>query len=320
MDRAARNLLALAAVAIVVAAYGFCGLVAYGVLPLLEGNGRVDGVGLLGAVVLGMLLAVALARGGLALRRQASATRELSGRIEQEAVEPPPRLVLAAAESGLAGQISLLDAAEPCSFVYGALAPRVAISTGLLWRLSPDELRAALEHERYHVQNFDPLRGAIACAVVDALFFLPALGILRGRYEEARELAADRRAMRTAGVAALAGALLRASEGEESRHPAMVPLAARRRIDSRLAQLESGREPGLGGIDRRCLLATLIGVLAFLTLLVGVSAAGGDLGGTLASEFSPASLLEGVAFCLGPVALGAALASRIVSSRSSRTA
>jgi hypothetical protein len=77
MDRAARNLLALAAIVLTLAGYGLCGFVAYGLVPLLEGRVGDDGVGLLAVVGLGTLLALSIHRGGRTLWRQAAATRDL---------------------------------------------------------------------------------------------------------------------------------------------------------------------------------------------------------------------------------------------------
>src|SRR6478672_10137934 len=52
------------------------------------------------------------------------------------------------------------------------LTPRVAVSRGLLEGVSDDELRAVLEHERYHVCNLDPVprRRATVSLVSAALF------------------------------------------------------------------------------------------------------------------------------------------------------
>jgi Zn-dependent protease with chaperone function len=253
-------------------------------------------------------------RGGRTLWRQAAASRELSRRIDRATLAIPRRLLLAARAAGLAGRITLLDSTEPCSFVYGVLAPRVVISSALLSRLSTVELRAALEHERYHVQSLDPLRDALADAAVDAMFFLPALRTLGARYEGARELAADRRAVGIVGPRPLAGALLKAMEGAPSERQAAVPLAAHRSIDARLIQLETGREPALAGVSAGTLAATALGACVFVALLVGTPLAIGG-GADLSRELGPASLLEGAAYCLLPVAAASAVIYRRLSSR-----
>lgn len=307
MDRASRNFLALASIALTLVGYGFCGVIAYGFLPLLQGRTGEGFIGLLAVICLGALLTLPAVLAARALRREAAATRGLSRRIEAAALAPPPGLRLAALEAGLATRITLVDSQESCSFVYGALMPRVAISSGFLARLSAEELRAALEHERYHVQRLDPLRSTLASAAVEALFFLPALRILYKRYETARELAADRRAASVCGARPLAGALLKAIDGAvATERPATVPLAGPQLIDLRLAQLETGREPKLIGFGLLGLGGSALGALASLALFIAAPLATGgsaDVGGALARELAPGVLLEGAALCLVPIAV-----------------
>jgi Zn-dependent protease with chaperone function len=306
MDRAGRNFLALTTVALVFGAYGLCALIAYGVLPLAEGRSQNSGLASLAAAGLATLLVLSAFRAARTLRREMTAARALSRRIEADAIPIPSMLVLAAREVGLAGRVQVVDSARSCSFVYGALAPRVVLSGGLLSRLSGVELRAALEHERYHVLSLDPLRDALARAAVDGLFFFPALKSIHRRYEAARELAADRRAVTLVGSRPLAAALLKAMEGAGEAPPATVALAAPGVMEARLTQLETGREPGLAAVDGRSLAATALGALAFLILLAGIPlAAGGSR--ELARELGPASLLEGAILCLLPLTAVAAL-------------
>jgi Zn-dependent protease with chaperone function len=314
MDRATWNFLVLAAIALVVGAYGLCALVAYGIVPLLEGRGG-GGLAFIALTALATLVVVSAFRAARTLRREVAAAQALSRRIGAGAIPAPERLRIAANETGIEGRVVLIDSASACSFVFGIRSPRVVLSTGLLSRLSAEELRAALEHERYHVLCLDPLRGTVARVVVEALFFLPALRTLNRRYETGRELAADRRAAATVGRRPLAGALLKAMEGVAGEEPAAVALAAPAVIDSRLAQLETGREPRPRRIDAFSLVATGLGALAFAALLVGVPLAIG--GGTdLSRELGPASILEGVAFCLLPLTFVTALGYRRLSIRS----
>src|SRR2546429_7914322 len=91
--------------------------------------------------------------------------------------------------------------------------PAVAGSRGMLESVSPDELAAVLDHERYHVANYDPLKVVLARSLPDSLFFLPVLGELRGRYVAGRELAADRRAVQKSGASSLARGLFKVISG-----------------------------------------------------------------------------------------------------------
>jgi Zn-dependent protease with chaperone function len=317
MDRATRNFVMLSATALVLVAYGLCGLIAYGILPLLDGRASGDPIGLFAVAGLGALLTVSIFLGVRTLWREGTAARALSRHIDTTALPQPSDLRLAAREAGLSGRVSLVDSPKCCSFVYGALAPRVALSRSLHARLSIDELRAALEHERYHVDSLDPLRSVVSRAAVDGLFFLPALRTLQGRYEVARELAADRRAVRLVGPRPLAGALLKAMEAATTDHPATIPLATPRSLDSRLDQLETGREPTPAGLDRISLGATALGVLAFLALLVTAPLAAGG-GVNLIRGLAPASLLEGAIICLLPLVAASAVVYRRLRVRPTR--
>jgi len=133
-----------------------------------------------------------------------------------------------------------VEIAEPLSFCAGYLRPQIYLSRGLIERLSGDELRAVVAHERHHLRRRDPLRRLLARALADGLFFIPVLERTSERHTALGELAADQ-----AAVAAfedrrpLAGALLKLSEHE----PAPAPVAGidPERVDSLLGDPEAGR-------------------------------------------------------------------------------
>jgi Zn-dependent protease with chaperone function len=309
--------LALAAIALIFAGYGLCAAIAYGVLPLAQGRSPDGALAFLAGAGLATLPVLPAFLAARTLWREAVAARALSRRVEADAIPMPSMLALVVQEVGLAGRVQVVDAARSWSFVYGALAPRVVLSEGLLSRLSRTELRAALEHERYHVLSLDPLRDAVGRAAVDGLFFLPALKSIHRRYEAARELAADRRAVAAVGSRPLAAALLKAMEGAGEAPPATVALSAPDVMDARLTQLETGREPSLAAIDGRSLGATALGTLAFLILLAGIPLATGG-GPDLVRGLEPASLLEGAMLCLLPLAAAAAFIYRRLWTHSTR--
>ena len=95
----------------------------------------------------------------------------------------------------------------PQAFCAGLLRPRVYISEAAL-ELPAGELTAVLAHEAHHRRLRDPLRVALARAIGEGLFFLPAARRLPERYDAVAELAADRAAVRAAGAPSLASALL----------------------------------------------------------------------------------------------------------------
>ena len=218
----------------------------------------------LGSVAALLLIVLLVATNVLALRSfraQAANTRRLSRWVGDRSVAPPASFADAARAAGLEGRVDLVDADGAFSFTYGMSQPRVAVSRGLIESVSDEELTAVLDHERYHVSNYDPLKVVLARSLPDSLFFLPALSELRGRYVAARELAADRRAMRRAGPAPLAGALYKVIAG-----PPDVDLGAAAAIggdealDARVTQLESGSEPPMAPISRARMVASVGGV------------------------------------------------------------
>jgi hypothetical protein len=134
----------------------------------------------------------------------------------------------------------LVEVAEPLAFCAGYLRPRIYLSSELIERLSEEELRAVVAHERHHVRHRDPLRRLLARVLADGLFFVPVLARTSERYTAIGELAADQ-----AAAAALedrrplAGALLKLSEHER----APVPIAG---IDPERVDHLAG-DPSAGG-------------------------------------------------------------------------
>jgi Zn-dependent protease with chaperone function len=159
-------------------------------LLLLTGSPETDELLLLG--LLG-LLPVALCLGLGSLVRQWWATRHLL-RVQAAArlPSPPRRITRVSRRLGLAQRVDVIQAAQPYSFCYGLLRPRICLSTGLVDLLSETELEAVLLHERYHLRSRDPLKVLLARALGRAFFFLPLVAELGRHYLIAKELAADR--------------------------------------------------------------------------------------------------------------------------------
>ncbi|MGA7704213.1 MAG: M56 family metallopeptidase [Solirubrobacteraceae bacterium] len=285
LDRANRSFLVLVGVALLFGVTVLCGAIGGVLVPLslsrISHGGllelRRDRGSLLAPFVFFVLIAVGLGLGARALVRQALASRVLSRRMRALTSTTPEALVRAARQTGLAGRVVLVDAADTFSFVYGLMTPRVAVSRGLLERTTDDELRAVLEHERYHVRNIDPLKAAIMRVLSEALFFLPALDSLRARYVASRELAADRRAVALCGRRPLAGALLKVVRGPIwSEQASAAALSSPELLDVRLLQLETGSEPRPEALDAKSVMLSLASAALFaVVFLVSVSCLGG---------------------------------------------
>ncbi|HEX3692975.1 MAG TPA: M56 family metallopeptidase, partial [Solirubrobacteraceae bacterium] len=285
LDSANRSFLALMSLALLLGMYVLCGAVESVLVPLVLARISHEGIaGLLGSggsmlpvLLFIVLVAVGLAFGARSIIRQVVASSRLAARMGGLTLELPDELTRTAAEIGLGGRVVFLDAPERFSFVYGVLTPRVAVSRGLLAGVSDEELRAVLEHERYHVCNLDPLKVVLVQALSAAFFFLPALDSLRTRYLAGRELAADRRAVRACGRRPLAGALLKVVRGPDwSELEGVAAIGGPELLDVRVAQLESGIQPKLSTLSITRATVSLVGATLFAaTFLAAVFSFGG---------------------------------------------
>jgi beta-lactamase regulating signal transducer with metallopeptidase domain len=206
----------------------------------------------------------------------------------------PPVLAEAACDVRLSGRVVLLDASQPFSFAYGALTPQVALSRGLLESVCTDELRAVLQHERYHVVNRDPLKALFAQTLSATFFFIPALESLRLRYLAARELSADRSAATMCGRPPLAGALLKVFQGSQwTDLDGVAAIGGPELLDARVAQLETGTEPKLPEISLIRGALSLLGAALFAALFLASAS-------VLGAVFSATELLDAF-LCAAPL-------------------
>ncbi len=327
LDRANRSFLAFMGIALPLGALVLCGALGGVLVPLILARvSRGELSGLSGASLLPVfpflaLIAVSLGLGGRSLERQIVASHRLARRVRALAVTAPAELTGAAMQAGLEGRVALVDASESFSFVYGVLAPRVAVSRGLLEGASRGELRAVLEHERYHVCNLDPLKIVLVRALSAALFFVPALDALRVRYVAGRELAADRRAVAVCGRRPLAGALLKVIRGPEwSELGVAAPIGGHELLAVRVAQLETGAEPRPETVRATRVVLSLIGVaLLASAFLASVSSFGGPsaVHHVAGTGLATATLLGGLS-CTAPIAAAGILAYSLIAIRASR--
>lgn len=270
LDSGNRSFLALVVVAAGLLWIGL-GLGACILLSLVAYEVATDGLGQLSdggwAVLPAMLFLALVGAGGLlglwSVRKQVRSSASLARRVRALNLPPPAEVAAAARGARLHGRVRLVDSDERFSFAYGALVPRVAVSRGLVETVGPAELAAVLEHERYHVRNLDPLKVVLARALRAAVFYLPVLRQLEGRYIAGRELAADRRAVRACGRRSLAGALFKVVRGPEwPELGAAAAIGGPELLDVRVAQLESGSEPRPPRLSRAALALSLAGLAA----------------------------------------------------------
>lgn len=324
LDRATRRFLTLLGVAVLVGAIVVCGALGGVLMPLLlsrvsgGGLGALANTSVLPAFVLLILVMAGVGSGARSLVRQLLASRRLARYVSATAVRVPDALQSATTRVGLQGRMTLVDAPESFSFVHGLLTPRVAVSQGLVEAASADELSAVIEHERYHVQNLDPLKIVLTRSLSAALFFLPVLGALRARYIADCELAADRQAVARCGDRPLAGALVKAIRGPNRDELSVAAsIGGPDLLDIRVVQLETGVEPRLAAVNHRrvalSILSTALFVAAYLVStysLGGPAAVYHATGNSLASATVLGGLMCAVPFAAVGIALYLLIAMR----------
>lgn len=327
VDTANRSFATLGVVALVIGMVLFCGAVGCVLLALLvsrvarAGPHTLVASGHWVAVLFVVIVVIGVLLGVRTVIEQLRASRALGRRVRALELPLPGHIEDAVQRAGLGGRVSRLDSAEFFSFAYGALTPRVAISRGLVEGASEEEVSAVLEHERYHVQNLDPLKVMLARAAPAAFFYFPVLGGLRERYVAGRELAADRRAVDACGRRPLTSALLKVvSAPRWGELQAAAAIGGPDLLDVRIAQLEQGREPGVAAVTRAAVAVSLVSGLAMIGLFVAsVVAFGGPSAVTRATGtgFSVLDIASGV-LCAAPWIAGGLLGYRWLARRTRR--
>jgi Zn-dependent protease with chaperone function len=310
LDSANRSFLAIVTIALLLGALVLCGALGGVIAPMLIRYLTLGGPAEYGLLPLTLLPFVALVACSLmlaarSLAQQILATRRLERHVRRLTGTAPDLLREASTAAGLNGRVVLMDCPEPFSFVYGLLRPKVAVSRGQLEAATTQELRAVLEHERYHLSNFDPLKATLLKALSVGFFFLPVLDWLRERYLAARELAADRRAVATCGRRPLAGALLKAVDRPDWCEPKVsAAIGQTGLLDIRVSQLETDAEPRLARLGfKRIALSLLGGITAGSAFLVPIL----SLSGPAEAYHLSATFFSGGFWCIAPLACPLAL-------------
>jgi beta-lactamase regulating signal transducer with metallopeptidase domain len=249
LDRAGRSFLALTVIAVFAGAASVWGGLAGVLEPLIrvEMSGAHRPGQLASGMLVALLVIVVATGAALGLRSvtcQAIASIRLSRRVRALRVCLTDDLVTAADDVGLTGRVVLVDDPAPSCYVCGVFRPRVVVGRRTLTLLPGPQLRAVLEHERYHVLNLDPLRLVVVRVIRSTLFMLPALEALHRRYLTGRELAADARAVTACGREPLVAALHQLVAADERASLGIeAGIASPDSLPARVHQLESGRLP-----------------------------------------------------------------------------
>lgn len=154
-----------------------------------------------------ILLLFVFSAGLLVLIIQIVKTRFFLKEVIKDTVSLPRKLQLIAKNLKLKNKIDLIENDKPVSFCYGLLSPRICVSTGLIKSLTRNELKAVLLHERYHVENHDPLRIILGKTASLMLFFIPVLRDIEAHYIFSKEVTADEMAIQRGDKKSLVSAL-----------------------------------------------------------------------------------------------------------------
>lgn len=141
----------------------------------------------------------------------------------------------------LKNEISIVKSEQSLAFTMGIRRPSIVLSTTLIDLLEEEELKAVIEHERFHQNNRDPLMIFILQIIAQSLWFIPLTKWCYQNYKIICEILADEYAIRHMGSQiGLSSALLKLIRHHLANKP--VPLAVQfsgESINYRLQQLVS---------------------------------------------------------------------------------
>ena len=142
---------------------------------------------------------------GGALWRGVSALRESAARSRAWLTHARPMTL-----AGAPTPVYCLDATVPAMTLVGVFRPNLLVTRPLIDALTPEELRAAIEHEVGHLGSWDNLKRLAMRATPDALSLVAASRRLEQDWALAAEHAADAAAAHDSGTGlALASALIK---------------------------------------------------------------------------------------------------------------
>jgi len=272
----------------------------------LTARGAEDTADVVAALVL-LLAVCGISLGLVTLFRQILATAVLIRGLVAQKVALPSSVVVAASGLGLDGRIDVVADERPFSFCYWFLRPRICLSTALVERLDPDELRAVLYHERYHLRQRDPLRQVVARYFAAGLYVVPVVDELLAFHTLQKEIEADQEAVRASGdVRSLASALYKLlPDADDVSLGLLVPVSSLSVTEARIDQLVTGRPLSIALSPLSVVLSG--GALIAATVLVAVKGGASVAFETLPPLYAVPGLLVGPASLLFAAAVDGGL-------------
>jgi beta-lactamase regulating signal transducer with metallopeptidase domain len=140
---------------------------------------------------------------------QINKTRKFVNNLLLTKVKTPQRVNEIAKEVGILGKVVVIETNSLTSFCYGLTLPRICLSLNIVKKLTDNELKAVLLHEKYHLQNRDPLKVLLSQVAISMFFFVPILRDFHKHYSYSKEIHADQVVSHTKYAKDLKSALLK---------------------------------------------------------------------------------------------------------------
>ncbi|MGL3804909.1 M56 family metallopeptidase [Paeniglutamicibacter sp. R2-26] len=215
------------------------------------------------AALLGFHLVLTLIRAAWRITRQRARHRHVLSLLSEKSPTDPATLVL--------------DHETPVAYCLPSFSGSVTVlSRGLVQKLSPDELRAVMAHERAHLDQRHDLLLLAFTSWNDALPWLPTSRLSLAAVHELVEMLADDAALREVESPTLLRALLTVATGalvdHGGKHSAIpsagTPGGPTEELSSRRLRRLLTPEPPLSGALRNLIIATAIFLFALPTTLL----------------------------------------------------
>ena len=136
-------------------------------------------------------------------------TRKFVNNLLLAKIKTPQRVNDIAKEIDILDKIVVVDTNSLTSFCYGLTLPKICLSLKIVEKLTDNELKAVLLHEKYHLQNRDPLKVLLSQVAISMFFFVPILKDFHKHYSYSKEIHADQIVSHTKYAKDLKSALLK---------------------------------------------------------------------------------------------------------------
>jgi len=159
-------------------------------------------------VIIGILFGAGLLSGLIFFIRQLF-------KVSQLRMELSKKAICARGYGSIENNMMIVNDIRPFALTFGFFRPIIYISKGLLIKLTPEESRSVISHERYHQKSHHPVCILMINTLKSMLFFLPIAKSIASKITIQYELLADKSAIAETSRGALARALVKTLEGDQ---------------------------------------------------------------------------------------------------------